>query len=466
MPALVINILLVVSALVFLAVIVGTVISRYRMCPPDKILVVYGKVGGESASRCYNGGSTFVLPVFQNYAYLDLAPIPIEIPLRGALSKQNIRINAPANFTVAVSNNPEFTGNAATRLLGKQPAEIAEIAKEIITGQMRVVIASMTIEEINSDREKLIMEISKGVEVELHKIGLQLINCNITDITDESGYIDALGKEAAAKAINDAQIKVAQENQRGSIGKAEAEREQAIRVSEAHAAAAIGTNKAQQQIINSQAELSEKQAEGDRRREVAEKTAAAQAQKAAFEAQRETEEARLARDEAAAKATQLAKANADKETLRVNAEAAAAQARIQAEGRAAAARIEAEGAAAASVATAQAEAKGIAAKLLAEAEGKQAILNAQAEGLRAFSNTESAIHLIVAQQLVQLATIQASAIKELKFDKVVMLGGAQGGGPGALVQDLFKGVLPVHEVAKAAGIRLPDFLGKPESDKI
>ena len=460
MPPL-LNILLAGVGVIFLFVVIGTLISRYRMCPPDKILVVYGKIGGQQASRCYNGGSTFILPIFQSFAYLHLAPITIDIPLRNALSSQNIRVNAPANFTVAVSNDPEIMGNAATRLLGKTPADIGELAREIITGQMRVVIASMTIEQINSDREKLVELITKGVEVELRKIGLHLINCNITDITDESGYIDALGKEAAAKAINDAQIKVATENQRGAIGKANAEREQAVRVAEAEAQAAIGRNKAQQDIVASQAELAEKKAEADRRAEVAQKTAKAAAEQAAYLAQKATEEARAARDEAAAVADQVAKAIAAKEKARVDAEAQATVARTLAEGDAAAARANAEGEAAAIRLKAEAEAAAVALKLKAEAEGKEALLNAQAEGLKNFGNTADAVQLIIAQQLVAFAEVQAEAIKGLKMDKIVVMGGgSSGGGPGALVQDLFKGVLPLHEVAHAAGITLPAFLGQ------
>jgi flotillin len=219
-----IEIIAISLAVVFLVMALITALSRYRMCPPDKILVVYGKVASGLSSRCYHGGATFVMPVLQSYQYLDLTPITLDIELKGALSSQNIRIDAPASFTIGISTDPEVMQNAATRLLGRSLDEVQQLASEIIMGQMRVVFASMTIEEINNDREKLIGAITKGVEVELHKVGLRMINGNIRDIKDQSGYIDALGKESAARAINDAQIKVAQENQRGSIGRAEAER--------------------------------------------------------------------------------------------------------------------------------------------------------------------------------------------------------------------------------------------------
>lgn len=203
----------------FIILTASWLFSRYRMCPPDKILIVFGKVGTGQPAKCYHGGSTFVLPVLQSYSYLDLNPINIDVPLQGALSSQNIRVDVPSSFIVGISTLPEIMQNAAARLLGRSREEIRNLAAEIIMGQMRVVIASMTIEEINSDREKLIKGITEGVDVELHKVGLHLINANITDIQDASGYINALGKEAAARAINDATIKVAEETRRGEIGK-------------------------------------------------------------------------------------------------------------------------------------------------------------------------------------------------------------------------------------------------------
>ena len=177
----------------FIILTASWLFSRYRMCPPDKILIVFGKVGTGQPAKCYHGGSTFVLPVLQSYSYLDLNPINIDVPLQGALSSQNIRVDVPSSFIVGISTLPEIMQNAAARLLGRSREEIRNLAAEIIMGQMRVVIASMTIEEINSDREKLIKGITEGVDVELHKVGLHLINANITDIQDASGYINALG---------------------------------------------------------------------------------------------------------------------------------------------------------------------------------------------------------------------------------------------------------------------------------
>jgi len=222
-------------------------ISRYRRCPSDKILVVYGKTGGEQSAKCYAGGAAFVWPVIQDYRYLDLTPISIDVNLQDALSKQNIRVSVPAQFTVGVSNKPNLMIAAAERLLGLEQPSIRSLAHDIIMGQMRLVIANMDIEELNTDRDKFVDSVYTNVGNELHKIGLELINVNVTDIQDESGYIQALGKEAAAKAINDAKVKVANETRIGAIGQAEAEQEQRVKVADANSRAEVGEAIANQQ---------------------------------------------------------------------------------------------------------------------------------------------------------------------------------------------------------------------------
>ena len=211
-----------------IVVVLGTLVfffSRYKRCPSDKVLVIYGKTGSGRSSKCVHGGASFVWPLIQDYQWLDLTPLPIDIALQGALSKQNIRVNTPSTFTVGVSTEAGVMENAAERLLGLDMQAVREQASDIIFGQMRVVIATMDIEAINADRDLLIEKITNGVEVELKKVGLRLINVNIKDITDESGYIDALGKEASSRAINEAKVSVAQRERDGEKGAAEAERE-------------------------------------------------------------------------------------------------------------------------------------------------------------------------------------------------------------------------------------------------
>ncbi|MDR0855959.1 MAG: flotillin family protein, partial [Clostridiales bacterium] len=273
LPGGLIAVVIVVAVLLFTTVII--VLARYRKCPSDKVMVIYGKLGKNKdgtnrSSRCIHGGAKFVVPLFQDYGFLDLTPISIQVDLKSALSRQNIRINVPSSFMVGISTEPGVMQNAAERLLGLKMTSIQDLAKDIIFGQLRLVVATMNIEEINSDRDKFLGEISRNVETELKKIGLRLINVNVTDITDESGYITALGRESAAKAINDAIVSVALEDKKGSVGAAEAHSEQRIQVAQREAEATKGETEAQAGIADSRAALREREAEAARRAVAAE----------------------------------------------------------------------------------------------------------------------------------------------------------------------------------------------------
>ncbi len=471
------QILVVVIFVVFIMGVVGLLLTRYKKCPSDKILIVYGNVGAGRSAKCIHGGATFVLPLIQSYSFMDLNPLNIDVPLKGALSSQNIRVDVPSSFIVGISTQPEIMQNAASRLLGRTRQDIRDLASEIIMGQMRVVIASLTIEEINADREKLIKGITGGVDVELHKVGLYLINANITDIRDASGYIAALGQEAAARAINDAMIKVAEETRRGEIGKAEALRDQTVQVAMANAAAVEGNNEAQMKVADSNARLKVRQAEAHRIAVVAEKEQAAKAEEAGYIANREAEMKRAELERATQTANELVAAEIQKRKKEIAAEAVAAVLVKEQEGKAQALVIanKAEGDAALELAKGEAEA--LLLKKKAEGEGLelvgrgqaaaiQAALEAKASGFRqiiaAAGDARSASGLLVTEQLPQIVETQASAVRGLTFDKVVVMGGGndKSSSVGGFVQNLVTGTLPLHELAGSLGVELPSYLGK------
>src|SRR4051812_43483733 len=231
------------AGLVFFSFLI-MLVKRYKRCPSNRVLVIFGKTGGGNAAKCIHGGGAFVLPLVQDFDFLSLEPIQIEIPLKGALSMENIRVNVPSVFTVAVGTDLPTMQNAAIRLLGLTTHEVKQQAADIIFGQLRQVIASMRIEDINRDRDKFLESIQKSLEPELKKIGLILINVNITDITDESGYIEAIGRKAAATAIQQAKIDVAEQEKKGQTGVAEADRERVIQVANATKLREIGTREA------------------------------------------------------------------------------------------------------------------------------------------------------------------------------------------------------------------------------
>ncbi|MFP6631655.1 MAG: flotillin family protein [Planctomycetota bacterium] len=160
---------------------------RYKRCPSDKILVIYGKTAGGRSSRCIHGGAAFVWPMIQAYQFLDLTPIPMDIKLERAPTQDNIDLDVPSTFTVGISTEAGVKENAAERLLGLTLNDIQQLARDIIFGQMRHVIANMTFEELTTDRDKVIKNISKYVKHGLTKLGLRLINANIQDVSASPG---------------------------------------------------------------------------------------------------------------------------------------------------------------------------------------------------------------------------------------------------------------------------------------
>ncbi len=510
-------ILIFVAVIILFLLILG-ILSRYRKCPSDKILVIYGKVGTDKngqtrSAKCIHGGAAFIVPIIQSYQYMDLTPISMNVDLKSALSRQNIRVDVPSRFTVGISTEPGIMQNAAERLLGLKMNEIQDLAKDIIFGQLRLVIATMDIEEINTDRDKFLLAVSNNVEIELKKIGLRLINVNVTDINDESGYIEALGKEAAAKAINDAKKSVAEKNRDGEIGQANAHRDQRIEVASANATAIEGENLAKVEIAQSEAIRKQKEAEAeakamndakiriaetnrdgeigqanaqrDQRVQMSSANAAAVegeneakvsiAQSDAKRREREAEalkqamvaesvntakakeEAYLAQQEAELKRAELEMAT-QKADIIVKAQIAKEQVEISAEAEAEVVRRKARG-----------EADAIYAKMEAQAKGAQEILEKQAQGMKrlieAAGDADGAVKLIIADKLEELMRIQVDAIKNIKIDKITVWDNGSGAGKDGktatsdFISGMMKSVPPLGEVFKQAGMDLPKFLG-------
>ena len=432
-------------------IILTALLNRYRRCPSDKILVIYGTTSNGGSAKCVHGGGAFVWPIVQDYAYLSLTPISIEANLTNALSRQNIRVDVPCRFTVGISTEGESMNNAAERLLGLTPNDIQEMARDILFGQLRLVIASMSIEELNSDRDKFQESIMTNVEIELKKIGLKLINVNVTDIKDESGYIEALGKEAAAKAINEAKVSVAEQEKIGEIGRAEAQKETRIRTSEANAKAIAGENEAKVAIANSEALRREKEAEAGRRATAAEKVAQAKALEEAYSAEREAEMARAERERASQEANVIVAQEVEKRRVVIEAEAEAEQKRVQARG----------------------EADAIFAKMEAEAKGLYEILTRQAQGYdkmiqAAGGDATKAYTLLLLEKLPELVRTQVDAIKGINIDKVTVWdnGGQSADGKGStanFLSGLLKSVPPLSDLFEQAGMNLPEYLGKQKT---
>ncbi len=410
--------------------------SFYRRCPSNKILVVFGKVGVQQSSKCYHGGGTFVWPLIQDYYYLDLTPIAIHVPLKSALSQQNIRINVPSTFTVAIDTTPEAMHNAAIRILGLSLKDIELMATEIIVGQLRLTVASLRIEEINQDRERFLLEIRKHIEPELKKIGLMLLNVNITDITDESGYIESIGRKAVSTAVNQAKVDVAKQEKLGDIGKAQEEKERRIQVAVYHAEAVEGENLSKAQIATYNAQLAEQEALADSRSQVSHQHALV-----------EINQAKSLAESKRLEAEEIVPQEIEKRRMEI---AASAEAEKQ--------KIHAYAEAASLIALKEAEARGIEQTLKAKADGYRMLVEACAH------NAQDAATMLMIEKLEEIAKLQAEAIKNIKIDKITVWdSGKEGSSSTAnFVSGMVKSLPPLHEIAAMSGIKLPEYLGNLE----
>lgn len=486
-------------------VVIGFIIAivkRYKKCQPNEMMVIYGRASSGKSSRCLAGGGAFIMPVIQGYGFIKLTPMTIDIPLEGALSLNNIRVNVPSTFTVAVSTDPTLMQNAAERLLGLREEQTMELARDIILGQLRLVIAGLTIEEINKDREKFMALINQNVEQEINKIGLKLLNVNVRDLTDESGYIQAIGKRAAAEAINTARVEVSQAERDGATGEAIAVREKEVSVAAQRATAAEGAKQAEQKrriaVSAMEAEAVKGESQAQRDLEIAQAQRRAETVAAVKQAEQEQRirmaqadslavigeneakqkvvessarlaelqaEARRRSEVAAAKAMEaILIAERERELARLSKETLAPQevekkvVEVAAEAEAEKRRREAKG-----------EADAIRLKYEAEAAGLRSVLEAKAEGYRKLieacgSDAQVGPTLLLIEQLPKIVEQQVKALQNVKIDKITVWDqGTTGNGRNATTDFLsgMVGALPrLHELAAQAGIELPPALGK------
>jgi len=479
------------------------VMTCYKRCPSNRVLIVFGRTKDSDAPICVAGGARWVIPLRQDYAWLRLEPVQIDAPLRGALSQESIRVNLAGVFTVAVGKAPELLQNAATRLLELGRDEIKRLAEGVICGELRRLVASMRIEQIIGDRDKLLAAVHDSLERELRKFGLELIHGNITDITDESGYVEAIGRKAAAEAIRKAggeasdhdsadadrddgagkeeTVRATRSERMQNVGRhvplrgqsacvgnwgnpqqagdsaaaferearvVEAQCEMRIKLAEADARAVEGENTAKAEVASSQAALQVKKAEAFQLGEIKKIEAEAVVLETEHLARAKVAEAEARRVEAKRRAELEAPAKAEKAKIELDAQAAAAKHRIEAEGEAAA----------------------IFARLEAEARGQYEILARKAEGLRhiveACGGAQEAFQLLLLDHFDNLVDASAKAISNIKFDKVVVWDpvSVQNGSSATAtwLSNMARSLPPMMQVLKdIGGVELPETWTKP-----
>ncbi|WP_338923775.1 SPFH domain-containing protein (plasmid) [Pseudomonas silesiensis] len=441
---------------IILIVLAMTIMRCYVICPNDKILVVYGAGSNSEGASIIHGGGRLVIPFFQRSSFLNLTPLPITVDLNDALSANNIRVSLPSQFTISIaSDKPALMQNAVRYLLNLSEEEIKVTARDIIFGSLRAVVATLTIEELTRNRDKFIRAINDNVGAELNKIGMMILNVNLRDLTDSSGYITAMGQKSAAEAINQAQIDVSEQKRKGDVGVETNNRERDVTVAEQKTLSQIGIstadrdskvkiaglaaettqgeNEAEATIADSNASLAVRQADAHEKGEVAK----AKAQTVIFNQQREAQQAELAKE-------QLPAAEVAKEQLVIESNAQAEKARIIAQG----------------------EADSILLKFKAEAEGLQLVLEAKANGYQriieaAGGDTNAAATLLMIEKMAEIVKIQSEALSGIKIDKITIWDSGSGNdGMQGFIRNFAASLPPLQEIAAQAGIKLPSFMGE------
>ena len=486
-----------IMAAILVAVILFTfigILSRYRKCKSDEVLVVYGKTGGDKKSaKLYHGGAAFVWPIIQGYEFLSMKPLQIDCKLTGALSAQNIRVDVPTTITVAISTDPEVMQNAAERMLGLTMDDKQNLITDVVYGQMRLVIADMTIEELNSDRDKFLSKVKEQEKLGAIKIANQIKEREtkvaetrkdqdiaiaetkkLQEISVANADKDRISQVAIANAEKESQVAKAEADKNIRIEQANTEKESRIaelnsdmeiKQAEAGKKAAIGRNEAQKEVAKSNAELAVTQANADKEAGEAAAKSEAAVQTAREIAQKEVEEAKARKVESSLKAEKI-----------VPAEVARQEAILQAEAVAEKITREAEARAKATLAQAEAEAKAIQMKLEAEAEGKKRSLLAEAEGFEAMvraaeSNPAIAIQYKMVDQWKEIAGEQVKAFEHMNLGNITVFDGGNGGTSNFL-NTLVKTVapslgvldkLPIGETMK--GIINPDSKEEKKEEK-
>lgn len=443
--------------IIFFALVI-LVIKQYKICPNDKVMVIYG--AGSSASsgaRIVQGGGALVIPFLQNFRYMSLAPMSITVDLQNALSANNIRLSLPSQFTIAIaSKSPELIQNAVRNLLDMDEHGIQKTASDIIIGALRAVVGKLTIDELIRDRVAFIKAINDDVNSELNKIGLDLINVNIRDVVDSSGYIEAMGQKAASEAVNKAQIDVSEQERIGKVGVETNNRERDVTVAEQKTKASIGISTADRERDVKQAQLSAETQQGknaaaatvaDSNADLAVReakafqtgeVARAQAQAIVAQEQRTATQAELAKE-------QLPAAEVAKEQLEIESKASAEKTRLIAKG----------------------EADAILLRFEAEAKGVQLVLEAKATGYKkiidaAGGDPQAASNLMMIEKMAEIVKIQSDAIANLKIDSIHVWdsgNGGDGGGVQGFIKNLVAALPPLQDIAAQVGFKLPEFMG-------
>ncbi len=244
------------TVLLVIVVVLAILSQIIYICNPNEILIFSGREhrlrsGQKVGYRVVFGGAAIRIPILESVERMDLTTMPVQVEVKNAYSAGGIPLQIQAIANIKVSSDPAIVGNAIERFLGRKREEIARVARETLEGNLRGVVATLTPEQVNEDRLEFADRISKYVERDLSKLGLQLDTLKIQSVADEVDYLNSIGRRQIANMIRDAQI--AESNAQREAESAEAESRRLAEVAQKEAQAAI--QQKENELRKMQAEL-------------------------------------------------------------------------------------------------------------------------------------------------------------------------------------------------------------------
>jgi len=402
-------------ALVVVMVLISTIRALIVIVPPNRAAVITGGMrtladGRTIGYRSITGGRTLRVPIIETIAHLNLETIAIEISVHNAFSKGNIPLNVEAIANVKIASEPETVfNNAVERLLGKTEEEIKQLAKDTLMGNLRGVLATLTPEEVNEDRLGFAKALSEDAGEDLAALGFHLDVLKIQNVSDERGYLEAIGRKKAAEAVREAEI-------------AEAQAEADTRQAQALARQRAEIQEAESSVKIAEAEnlLRVRQAQLSQEAEIAEKTAVVKSEEAKVEAERSLESRRVEREMERLRADVIEPANAARQA-------------------------------------AFAAAEGEAAPILERGKAQVAVLNLLYEQIK--TGGDQAFAVFLAEKLPELLEISVEAVKGVDIDRLIVMDSGDGGGVSNAVNQRVKGAYGTLEgLGSALGIDIQGVL--------
>lgn len=385
--------IVIIAGLVFLA----TMKNIVYVCQPNEVLIFSGSTQGKRGYRVKKGGYDTRIPLFETVDKMDLTNMAIEVSVEGAYSKGGIPLNVQGVANVKIAGESPALDNAIQRFLGKPRDRIMRVAKETLEGNLRGVLATLTPEEVNTSKEKFSRELQKEAEEGLHKLGLTLDTLKIQNVSDDSSYLNSIGRKQSADIVKSARISEA--------------------LNKAQSLIQAATNKQESELAKLEADLSVARAESERRVRNAESM-----QQALIAEQQGQVQALVAR----------ARAELMLQDARISQVRSKLEAEVIAPARA---QCDAD----------LARARGEAAKIVENGKATATALTELARQWKTMGPAARDIFLL--QKLDVILPIYLGSIKQLKIDKLTMLQpGSSGNMPGQLVGSL--------ETLRAGGIDL------------